>query len=239
MLSPKIYREFSEYLDYCSNKFLDWSLLAKEASTDCKTSKNGLQTSAITRLCSAMIYEFPKVLARLNFVVNEYFKGQNLKRSLNNTDTEADIELFAKNERLCIKIPLLHSRNIKTPFGVHFVMPYEKLLCDVIETNIDKIPDFVNKKFYVINVYDKRTKQYYMADPDNIDSKQVIDCISTYLGGDCAANTLYSAASVMSDEVPSGCYIFVIHDKDMFPFAQDTIITQIKEIIAPKPSENL
>lgn len=103
---------------------------------------------------------------------------------------------------LLIKTPHLPKRSSKSSLA------WEADLQQAL-AQID-VPIMVQKRIWFLSIYPTNTPPHTIPDHDNQDIKRVIDLITDFtLGGDSAITCALRQDSLLADDLPSGCYVFV------------------------------
>jgi len=122
-----------------------------------------------------------------------------------NTAQMRKVRLLIGEKYICIITPLLGSRN-----SSHLDRKYGESVWALLSAHMDELPEITDKAIIVVTVYGTDYKETYKVDPDNVDSKNVIDRISDFYAGDGGKNTIYISIQCTTDNMEAGTYILCV-----------------------------
>lgn len=165
--------------------------------------------------------------------IGEAFKSScDLSRFADIATENSDVKLYTNDEILCIKTPGLSSRNCRT-----FDKRFGAIVYKLLYANCEALPRIKSKSVIAFNVYSSEVSDIHKIDPDNLDTKNVIDQISKFYQGDSGVNTTYLSMTYTTDDIPEGTYI-ICAPKEKGLIFEDEIADVVHALLRSEKSKN-
>lgn len=171
-------------------------------------------TSAVQHICETL--ESSCDLSRFADIATEY----------------SGVRLYINDEFLCIKTPWLSSRNLRTVDKRFGVVAYK-----LLQSNSEALPRIKCKSVIAFNVYSIERSDVHKTDPDNLDTKNIIDQIGKFYQGDSGVNTTYISMTYTTNEIPEGTYILCAPKEKGLIF-EDEIADVVHALLRSEKSKN-
>ena len=152
---------------------------------------------------------------------------------IDNVGRSVSVEVKVLGKTVVVKTPFLLSKNMSKSKKKNGEQHYltMRLFREEVYHELKKmqsvLPSFESKNIAVLAVYDEN--KVFVPDNDNIESKSIVDAITSFFGGDNAFTCSFYLSSIRSKSISPGTY-FIVTDNMSSPPEQSNL-TQIVELL--------